>query len=87
MKNHPLVSTTKYDVNKSIESRDKYHLILAENAIHIATNVKESLERTRDALVEGGMLMLEEVICSHPLYLHGLDKFIWKTATDKRCCK
>merc|ERR1711957_25036 len=30
------------------------------------------------------MLLLEEETSSQPLYLHGLDRLIWETATDKR---
>ena len=87
VRNHPLISTTTYDINENIESQEKYHLILATNAIHIAKNVKEALERMQEALVEGGMIMLEEAIASDPLYLHGLDKFIWETANEERSCE
>ena len=84
---NPLISTMRHDVNENIHSVDKYHLILAANAIHIAKNIKEALKRMRDALEEGGMLMLEELIGSDPLYLHGLDKFIWETANEERSCE
>ncbi|KAL9188495.1 LOW QUALITY PROTEIN: hypothetical protein ACHAXT_006873 [Thalassiosira profunda] len=82
--NHPKVSRVTYDVNKPMQAEQKYHLIVAANAIHIASNVKEALERQMEALEEGGYILLEEDISSNPLYFHGLDNFIWTTATDSR---
>ena len=81
---HPAISRVKYDVNNDLIAEDKYHIILSSNAVHIAKDVQESLERLCSALEEGGMMLLEEAISQQPLYLHGLDKFIWETATDDR---
>ncbi|KAL7554746.1 hypothetical protein ACHAWF_018278 [Thalassiosira exigua] len=86
LQSHPAISRVKYDVNREVPllKDEKYHLILASNAVHIARNVRGSMVRLCDALQEGGMILLEESISSYPLYLHGLDKFIWETPMDER---
>jgi len=84
LRKHPAIARLKYDVNNHINAGETYHLILAANSIHIAKNVKESMKHLFDALEEGRMMLCEEAICSDALYLHGLDKFMWKTANDKQ---
>jgi len=46
--------------------------------------VRRTLGYFRDALVEGGFVLLEEQITDACLFLWGLDSFIWETATDER---
>ena len=89
LEGHPKITSSRHDLNNPILPKDAddsgfYHLALANNAIHTAGDVKETLEFFRDSLVDGGFILLEEQITDACLYLWGLDNFIWETARDKR---
>lgn len=90
LEGHPKISSSRHDLNGPIELPKEagdgglYHLCLANNAIHTAGDVKETLEFFRDSLVDGGFILLEEQITDACLYLWGLDNFIWETARDTR---
>jgi fatty acid synthase len=80
---HPSIKSAKHDLNFPIEgATGKHHLVLANNAIHTAGNVKKTLAYFRDALTEGGFVLLEEQITDACLYLWGLDDFIWTTVDE-----
>mmetsp|Transcript_51334 Transcript_51334/g.116710 ORF Transcript_51334/g.116710 Transcript_51334/m.116710 type:complete len:1348 (+) Transcript_51334:1237-5280(+) len=84
---HAKITSVKHDLNEPLplaEKEAKAHLILANNAIHVAADVARTLAAFRDALVDGGFVLLEEQISDACLYLWGLDRFIWETATDER---
>ena len=38
------------------------------------------MKNISDALADGGFVLLEEYVSDLPIYLWGVDKFIWNTA-------
>ncbi len=46
--------------------------------------MRNVLQNIRDALNDGVFLLLEEMVTELPVYLWGMDKFIWNTPEDEQ---
>ena len=78
-------TTLKHDVNEALpEALPALDVVVACNALHVGKDVRASLAHIAHKLVVGGYLILEELIGDQCLFVWGLDKFIWETATDQR---
>ncbi|KAJ8599503.1 hypothetical protein CTAYLR_007317 [Chrysophaeum taylorii] len=86
LEGHPKLRRRRYDVNDPIadDERGKYHLVVADNVIHVGSDMITCVRHVCDSLVDGGYIFLEECVTDAPLYLWGLDAFVWETATDDR---
>lgn len=86
LEGHPKIRRRRYDVNDPVSKDEKgrYHLVVADNVIHVGADMLTCLRNVCDSLVDGGYVIFEECVSDAPLYLWGLDSFIWETATDER---
>lgn len=79
------VQSLRWNINEPFPSTDqKFDVIFGSNSIHCAKDMTVSMTHITDALVDGGYLLLEEYVTELPIYLWGLDSFIWTTAVDQR---
>eukprot|EP01038_Epipyxis_sp_PR26KG_P009638 gene9638-12977_t len=79
------VKTVRWNVNDPYpESNEKFHVIFGSNSVHCGSSMLNTLGQLSNALVEGGFILLEEYVSELPIYLWGLDSFIWETAVDQR---
>jgi len=81
------ISSTRWNINDpfpfpdtSSAKTEKYDVIFGSNSVHCAKNMITTLNHISDALNDGGYLLLEEYVSELPIYLWGLDSFIWTTA-------
>lgn len=79
------VKTTRWNINDPFpDEKQKFDVIFGSNSIHCASDMITSLTHICNALTDEGYLLLEEYVAELPIYLWGLDSFIWNTATDER---
>lgn len=81
------VKSLRWDVNKAFPTEfnvQKFDVIFGSNSIHCAKDMLQSLQHIYNALTDNGFLLLEEYISELPIYLWGLDSFIWETAECER---
>jgi SAM-dependent methyltransferase len=85
---NPKVKTAKHDLNKPVNlalmGNMPFDVVVASNVVHVGSDIRSVLAHAADALAPGGFIILEEYVGDASLYIWGLDKFIWTTATDNR---
>jgi acyl transferase domain-containing protein/NADPH:quinone reductase-like Zn-dependent oxidoreductase/aryl carrier-like protein len=84
--NLPKVKPAKWNINDPYPDHiiPKSDVIFGSNSVHCGSDMKSTLSHICAGLTEGGFLILEEYISELPIYLWGLDSFIWETAKDER---
>ena len=81
------VTSMRWNINDPFPSNgesSKFDVIFGSNSVHCAKDMLNSLQHIHDTLTEDGFLILEEYTSELPIYLWGLDSFIWNTASCER---
>lgn len=81
------VTSMRWNINDPFPSdgeSSKFDVIFGSNSVHCAKDMLTSLQFIHDTLTEDGFLILEEYTSELPIYLWGLDSFIWNTAVCER---
>lgn len=80
------IKMSRWNINKEFDTKSSglFDVVVACNSIHTSENILLSLIQMSKVVENHGFLLLEECLCDLPIYMWGLDKYIWNTAKDKR---
>ena len=78
------INVMRWNINDPYPEDKKFDVIFGSNSVHCAEDMLTSIGHLCNALNDGGFILLEEYVSELPIYLWGLDNFIWNTAKDDR---